>query len=213
MVILIKPNALDWVTSGMDTPQSIQLPLTVIANLEVLNRDSLYTVISDWAKARTYTTTEVVWLLSQNTYFEQIFPDSEKEKWDSSTVQFLDTVPFEEVISKVYTPVEGRQVVATNKDFVMALIQGFAMHGYNTRAVVPAKFATSETELSGSVFRSVTNHVADLARDSLVTVERSSAPVSNVATKTEKKKSSLPLLLAIFGALLIVLVAVLFLRK
>lgn len=211
LVIWVTPHALIWIASGGDSPQTLSLPPTIVDNLEVKNRDALYTLISEWVKTRTYAPTEVIWLLSPETYFEQTFLDSEKDSWDSNTVQFLDSVPFEELISRVYTPVEGRQVVALNKAFLAPLMQAFAIHGYNTRCVIPSSLATSEDSLTIDVYHAVISRINDLSRDSLVPAQGQILPPAP-SSGGKKSSSSLPILLSIFGVLFAILIAVLFLR-
>ncbi len=210
LVILVEPHALVWLMQGMNSPQTLTIPVAVINNLEVINRDELYVLIADWTKSRTYTTTEIIWLLAPGVYFEQTFPDSEKDKWDSATVQFLDTVPFEEVVSRVYSPVNGRQVVALNKDLITSLMQAFTLHGYPTRAVVPASFVTSDVGLTPAIAHAAMNHLSELTRDSLISDGHTLVPAT--PSQIQKPKSMLPLLIAVFGVLVAILLFVLYLN-
>lgn len=219
LVILLKPHELVLMPGGAGSPVTLAFPPAAVSNLEIFDRDALYALIASWAKGRPYQTTELIWLLAPSVLFEQTFPDSEKDRWDTMTVQFLDTVPFESVLSRVFNPVEGRHVVAANQDLVSGLIQGFAMQGYTTRLVVPAKLVGADLTLTPEIARRAVSGFNQLLRENLIIPasdnETPPQPQSQNSSPPHpvKPKSSLPLLLGIFGVLLAILVIVLLLNQ
>ncbi len=206
---MLSGNSLQFIGQDIDVVQTIPLPPTLVNNMEVVNKDGLYTLITDWVKARTYTNTNILLLLAPDLCFYHQFVNIEQDKVDSETLQFLDTVPFESVLSRTYALGEGRQIIAANKDLVMALVQGFTLHGYTTKVVVPAILAQAETGLTPEVENYAFKHLTELTRDSLISEV---APVVSSVAKP-KPKSSLPLLLSVFGVLLAILVIVIVLSK
>lgn len=215
LVILVTSNSLQLVGLGETNVQTIPLPASIIESMEVINKDGLYSLITDWLKQRTYTSASIIWLLAPDICFEKILNSSEEAGIDSEAVQFLDTVPFENVLSRIYLTSEGRVVTAVNKDLVMALVQGFALHGYSAKAILPSRLAMAESDLTPEVENYALKHVGDLARESLLTLSPTpSAPKSSSSPEPVKKpKSSLPLLLSVFGVLLAILVTVIVLNQ
>lgn len=217
LVVFVSAHSLQLFGSGMSEVQTIPLPVTTINNLEVINRDELYTLITDWVKLRTYTNTNILWLLAPDVYFEQTLTGTEQAQLDSGTLQFLDTVPFEKVLSRIYPTIDGRQIIATNQDLITGLMQAFALHGYSTRVVIPAKLIQVETGLTRDIAHSAAKRLAELSRESLISpssfTETRPLPLSKLNPITGKPKSSLPLLLGIFAALLATLVFVILLNK
>ncbi len=193
---------------------SLPLPTTIINNMEVINKDALYQLVTDWLKQRTYINTEIVWLLGSQLCFEHVITSTDPDKIDSEIVQFIDTVPFEEVISKTYVSGAVKQLTAVNKVLVQAFIQAFSLHGYNTRAVVPARLVSSSDQLTIDIAKVAYKKENELDKNSLVNMTPSTpvASQSNPAV-TEKPKSQLPLLLTVFLILLAILGIVIYLYQ
>lgn len=218
-VILVKPHELEIMRQGESTATVVSLPKSAVNNLEVLDRDTLYALLASWAKEHPYQISELVWLLSPSVVFEQTFPDSDRDRWDTLTVQFLDSVPFEEVLSRVSNPVEGRRVLATNKDLVNALLHGLSMQGYSTKVVVPARSVGLDSTLTADGVKLALSRLSELARENLILPSLDPiTPATTAASgakpaSASKPKSSLPLLLSVFLALLAILVIVIVLNK
>jgi len=216
LIIQVKKNALELLGSGQSAPEIIALPGNVVSNMEVVAKDALYILITDWLKNRTYSNTEIIWLLSSEVCFEHVLSSTVQDKIDSETLQFLDTVPFEEVASRTYSIDGARQLVGVNKDLVFSLIQGFALHGYVTVAIVPSRLLQIDKPLNEDVFRQVVKRSSELELDSMITATPSAAsrevPAKAVGGPA-KPKSSLPLLLGVFGVLLAILVIVILLNQ
>ena len=130
ITIVLQAHSLELSVPGNNTPQIITLPENIINNLEVINQDGLNTLINTWAKTRPYQATELIWVLSPAVCFESTIPSTDKDKTESLTEQFLDSIPFEEIISKNYVTSTGIQIYATNKVLIDNLISAFSVHGY-----------------------------------------------------------------------------------
>jgi hypothetical protein len=188
----------------ISTPERLSLPTDIIANLEVLNHDALYTLIKNWAAKFPSTGAEIVWVFGKDVVYEHVMAEEEKTVWESVVVRFLDLLPFEEVESRVYHTVKESKVVAINKDLYNALKRGFALQGYVTRAEI-AVTELGEFSTAQSLDAKVAGYIADnldiIERNRIVKEEMPSVSV-NVPIEPTKKKSNLPLLLAVFAVLL-----------
>lgn len=217
MVILVTRAGLQIFNEGENVIQSLPLPSTIIDNLEVINKDALYTLITDWIKQKTYIDTSIIWILSPELCFSHTITSTDQDKMDSETLQFLDTVPFEEVLSRTYSTLSGKQLVATNKALVSALIQGFALHGYSTQFVIPGQIVQLDTAITPDFARALHKRSNELEKENLIlpTTLEPKEPVYTSITSSPpaKPKSSLPLLLTIFGVLVAILGFVLYLNQ
>lgn len=217
MVILVNRAGLQIFNEGENVIQSLPLPSTIIDNLEVINKDALYTLITDWIKQKTYIDTSIIWILSPELCFTHIITSTDQDKMDSETLQFLDTVPFEEVLSRTYSTLSGKQLIATNKALVSALIQGFALHGYSTQFVIPGQIVQLDTAITPDLARALHKRSNELEKENLIlpTTLEPKEPVYTSITSSPpaKPKSSLPLLLTIFGILVAILGFVLYLNQ
>ena len=213
LVILLTANTLQMIGQKDTAVTSLPLPTTIINNMEVINKDALYQLVTDWLKQRTYINTEIVWLLGSQLCFEHVITSTDPDKIDSEIVQFLDTVPFEEVISKTYTTGPVRQLTAVNKILISAFIQAFSLHGYNTRAVVPGRLVSSSEELTLDIARLAYKKENELDKNSLFAVSVSTPVAPSNPQAPEKPKSQLPLLLTVFVILLAILGIVIYLYQ
>jgi hypothetical protein len=125
LVIMVSKNSLQLVGLGEDKVETILFPPNIINNMEVIDKDALYTLVTAWLKLRPHQSVQIIWLLVPDVYFEHTITSIEQDMVDSETIQFLDTVPFEEVLSRIYKPTEWRSLIAVNKDLIMSLIQAF----------------------------------------------------------------------------------------
>lgn len=193
---------------------SLPLPTTIINNMEVINKDALYQLVTDWLKQRTYINTEIVWLLGSQLCFEHVITSTDPDKIDSEIVQFIDTVPFEEVLSKTYVSGAVRQLTAVNKLLITSFIQAFSLHGYTTRAVVPVRLVSQTDNLTLDIAKLTYKKENELERNTIFVVTPTQPVVSTTKPAiTEKPKSQLPMLITVFTILLAVLGFVIYLNQ
>lgn len=191
-------------------PVNLAIPESAVVNMEVRDRDEVYSVIKEWARQYPAIGQEIVWILGREVCFEKVMGEGELERWESEVVGFLELLPFDEVESRVYTTVSGRLVVAISKDFFQALEKGFALQGYVTKFEIPERLlGLREGEsLNRQVVKEVGSKLASLQKLRLVESERGGMEGAG-RLGDEKKRSSLPVLLGVFGVLLVILVVML----
>lgn len=212
IVILFSSQHLEIMTPDSDVVQKIPLPSTIINHNELLNRDGLESIILDWAKLRTYSSTEIIWLLAPSVYFDTAIPTNSEVSIEKLRTDFIDSVPFENVISHDYQIGQVQKVVATNQDLITALAQLFAKSGYATRAVVPSVLLGEFTTLTPTLRGQVINKISEFASKSLM-LRESAITVPQAGPNAAKPKSSLPLLLGVFVVLLLILAIVIYLNQ
>lgn len=217
LYILLKAHELQLLFHSGAAPITLPIPPNIISNLEIIDRDGLNNLVATWAKTITYQATEIIWLLSPALVFETVIPDSEKQLWDTKTVQFLDSVPFEEVMSLVTSSVGGRRIVATSQDLITAFIEAFSQVGYSSKAILPAKLFAIDTTLKSDSAKTISSQLSGFMAQNLLNHEEqlSSQKVhlKETTSATQKPKSSLPLLLSVFGVLLAILAVVIYLNQ
>ncbi len=212
ILVLLKSHSLDLYHVDSHEQTTLALPPDVVDNLEVIDVDKLYGAIAEWSKVRTYQNTDLVILLHPSVCFEQKLADSDKLAWDTQTLQFLDSVPFEDVLSHLYHPLDGRLIIATNNTLVTAISHGFALHGYNTRSVVPCSLAGLDSFVDPVKLKSLLGKLSNLAKESFILEPSPPTNKPTVAKPASSAKSQLPILLGVFGLLLAVLVIMVVLR-
>jgi hypothetical protein len=192
---------------------TIEIPPAIFSDLDVIRRDDLYTLIKQCVKQYNLTGSSLIMVLSEATYFEKLFPPGDNSEIDSTILKFFDTVPYEAVWTRVYQTEKGKRAIAINKSLYEAFHQGFTLQGLSTKALLPScvlgQMSVKRT-LDKQLADYIVNSIDSLAKQSLL--DESEASQSSVPGEIElpasKKKSNVPLLLGVFGVLLIILIVV-----
>ncbi len=207
IIVYVKRNELLILGGKFAQVENILIPETVVNHMDVVNIDELYKLIKVWTDKHPVQGQEIVWIFGSETYFEYVLEAKTKEQWESMAVTFLDMLPFEEVESRVYVELEQRRVVAVNGRYYKSLKGGFGLQGYLTRLEIPA-FVLGEKVLQGglnkSVLKLVESKLRELEKQRLVEVGNDWL-MKNAGGKP-KKKSSLPILIGVFGVLVIIMI-------
>jgi len=216
LILFINRNRFQLFGGNLTGIITLDVPATIVRDMEVLQKDGLYTLIKQWVKQYALTGSQLVIVFSSSTYFEKVFPSSENEQMEHDILKFFDSVPYESTWTKVYPAEKGKRAVACNRTFYETLHQGFSLQGLPTKAVIPA-FAlgalSGKSALDGELIQFILKNLDTLTRESLIDTEELgfTAPVqSNQQTAPVKKKSNLPLLLGVFGILILILIITIF---
>lgn len=206
IVIWVTGRQLTLLGGKIAQPETIVFPPQVVDHLELLDHDALYALVKEWSVKHPAGAGEIVWIFGPDVYFEHVMDETERPVWDSVVVRFLDLLPFEEVESRVYTDTNGTKVVAINKDFYEGLVHAFALQGYTTRAEVVAGEVAKLGMVKGlnsQVVAHVSRNLEALVKGRIVTDENYTEEFK--FESGSKPKSSLPLLLSVFGVLIAIL--------
>lgn len=198
---------------------TVQIPNTIVSDFEILSKDGLYSLIKQWVKQYGLVGSQIVFIFSESVYFEKIFLASEFPQMETQILKFFDMVPYELIWSKVYPIKNGKRAIAFNKAFFDGMHQGFLLQGLPVKSIIPA-FALGQYEkehaLNVPLATYITEHLDQLSKFNILDSFEYSAPSTNISTgdvnSPSTKKSSLPLLLSVFGFLLLALSVVVYLQ-
>ncbi len=198
---------------------SLQIPETIVKDWEVISKDGLYTLIKQWVKQYSLSGSQIVFVLSESVYCEKQFSVIEHSQVETDILKFFDMVPYESIWSKVYPTKNGKRAIAISKGFYDGLHQGFILQGLPTKTIIPS-FALGQHEkkraMDAALYSYIIENVEQLSKFSILDAQESnSTPASISHTSVQdasKKKSSLPLLLSVFGFLLLALGIVVYLQ-
>jgi hypothetical protein len=218
IVLFIDRNRLQLFGGNLTGIVTLEIPNTVISDLDVISKDGFYTLIKQWVKQYNIVSSQLVLIFSESTYFEKLFSSAEHTQIETDVLKFFDIVPFESIWTKVYAADKGKRAVAISKSLYEAIHQGFSLQGLPTKSVIPA-FAlgphAGKHVMDAELGRYVMQNIDVLMKQSLLDTQELSVAVPQEKkddTVTEKKNSSLPMLLGAFGFLLLILLVVILLQ-
>lgn len=219
IVLFIDRNRFQFYGANLSGIETLDVPDSSIRDLDVVNRDVLYTLIKQWVKLHTLVSVQLVLIFAETSYFEKVFTLAAPAQLETDIIKFFDEVPFESTITKVHDIPNGKRAVAINKALYEAIRQGFLLQGLTIKGVIPM-FALGELgsrhSLDAQVGEYVLKNIDTLLRQSLVDVAE--VTVSNIKESGSvhappHKKSSLPILLGVFGILLVIFLIMIFLVR
>ena len=211
----------------MEQPFPVDIPVTAVRDLEVLNRDQLNTIIETFLTSGGITGGSLIMVLSNTLLFEkQIVQDLSDEKRRAGAIkEFIDNVPFEQVAYLSYPVQTGVGVMATNEELFIAIKKAFERKNVQVHLIVPVRaFGDIQVAQSGLdaqtavFFMQNADQVKQFAFHATIPpiVEAaytggSTPPPSSKKNSTngKKEKTKLPIYLSVFGFLIFVLVVML----
>lgn len=210
LILFINRNTFQLYGGNLTGIVTLEIPQTVLYDLDVLRKDDLYTFIKQCVKQYALLGTQLVVVLSEFAYFEKVVTSTDSRQAETDILKFFDSVPYESIWTKVYQTEKGKRAVAVNKMLCETLHQGFSLQGIPTKAFIPA-FALGAMSTRHALDNALTSYVIKnidmLSKQALFDPQElgSTAPQPQTESPAVKKKSTLPLLLGVFGLLLAVL--------
>jgi hypothetical protein len=191
---------------------TLEFPPTIVQDLDVKNRDGLNDLITLFIHNNKLVPAQLFFILSESVCFSKDFPigiPADAVKVEAATKEFLDSIPFSSVVSKVYKTPTSTRVVGSNQDLIDTIFVAFENKGFGISALAPANIFPdfgSATDLSPDTAQTVLNKRESVIAASMVgerTVKEQQLATSQTAVP---KNKLLPYLIGGFILLLVILV-------
>lgn len=211
-VIFINRNALQLFSPNLSSVVTCVFPEALVHDLDIMNKDNFYTLIKQWVKQYNLSGLSVIVVLSEETYFEKLFSTVNQPQLETDILKFFDSVPFESIKTKIFDSPKDKHAIVVNKTWLDTIQQGLVLQGFSIRAVVPAfalgKLSTKRV-LDKEVVEYVTRNADALTKQTIIDVaDNQEIEMKPVGSPAPQKNKNLPVLLGVFGALLLILVIV-----
>lgn len=191
-ILFIDRNGFDIYQGALANIPKFSFTQDVVANLDVVSKEQLTNLIAAFVKANKIVPGSLVVVLSDNVIFvkdlavsAQKTPPSQGPKEDLSNDNdhkdevrnFLEDIPFEEILAKVIKTGNVDRAVAVNRDLVMSIIDVFKGDKFIVEAIVP-----------GFIFGQNANFTAGLTlNNARIVLENAEAlKLGNLLTDQEK---------------------------
>lgn len=217
IVVFIDRNRLQFYGNGLSSVLALDIPITVVHDLDVVNRDALYTLVNQWVKQNNLGGAQLFFILAPDTYFEKLLTKKGESEQETEILHFYDSVPFEELTTKVLTFENVKRAFAINKEYLGAVRHAFLLQGHRVVAAVPALALgtlSAKRWLDAEMGSYVVKHADILREYNVVDTEEqgqsATAPASDIPTT--KTNPRLMIMVSIFGVLLLALIVFIFVR-
>jgi len=122
----------------------------IVRDLDIINGELLENYVKTFIVNSKIASSNLVFVLADNAYFVKDFslPDRQKtgaslseevakELLQKQADEFIEHVPFDNVVSKVLPVKDGLKVCATNKDFYESIVIAFEHLGFTVESILP----------------------------------------------------------------------------
>jgi len=204
-VFYIDGNKAFYFEQAISSPISLEIPVDTISNFELLNKKKLVVLIQSFIKNNKLIPRNIVILLSVGATFDKEFPHGSIEI-QKNIQEFLELVPYEELLQRKLISSGKTRVIATNKEICEAIKSTFIASGFLVSGIYPLSLSLEiipqlKTNLDLSLF---VNKISDLKGINLQPVVEASYSAnigvsSSSSIPLEKDKPNRTRLFALVG--------------
>lgn len=218
IVVFIDRNRLQFYGGRLPSILALDIPLTIARDLEIINRDAFYTLVNQWLKQNNLGGADLFFVLSSQAYFEKTIVATGESEQETEILNFYDSVPFEELSTKVLTENTKKLAIATNKDFVEAIRHAFMLQGQHIVAIVPAVILgalAAKRWLDAEMGSYILKHFDTLRVQTMVDFDEP-GQMMNIPSggpSATKNNSRLMVMVGVLGVLLLVLIFFIFIQR
>lgn len=207
-VLYIEANRLFFYPGPAGNTVQLAFPQDMVSDLEVLNPQKFLNLFLVFFQTQKIPPSEILCVFAQATVFEKEFPLGEKKE---SVQQFLDYVPFDDILSKQFTINKKLRVFAINGQLYNIVKQASEKSNCVSVAVVAyTSLLEIIPELSQKVDLPLMLSRFDSCRQFSLETNVPQQTILPDKMPPKKQNKRLYLLLGVFGVLIAILVAMVF---
>lgn len=221
-LLYLDKNGFYFFEEGLTSVISLAFSETAIRDMEVINAAQLMSQIKTFIDQYQLTPAIITLVLSPNVVFEKDITGLSRDTQEEMIKSFIDTIPFESVLTKSFPIDKGVKVIGFNDDLYMELKNSFEKNQFIIENVLPYQLLGADQALiknltadNASQFIKRSYH---LKQYTLTTVEKEKTVTQSQqstmsAEKPKKTNVRLFAMIGIFALLFIVLGYMLFTMK
>jgi hypothetical protein len=190
----------------LSSPLTVQFPKDVVYNLDVISKEKLQLIIQSFIRENTIKPSNIFFILDKNVTFEKDIEEDSIPKQREEIEKFLDIVPFEKILSRVFRVRGNAKVIVANQEFYEELVSAFEEEEFSINAITPFSMlekimSTSKKDFDAKI---ASGKIAMLKQYSLLDVPDNQEKRITY-TKPQAKSTQFIFLVSTFAVLLVVL--------
>ena len=188
----------------------VDIPETIIRDVDVVDKSGFDSLVDNFIKTKKLDPAQIWLILADGVCFNKDIIQTDPIQVESEIRDFLDAVPFDQILSKRYKADKGVRIITSNLEYIEAVIEIFARNEFVVVGVVPsAIFPVFNTKkiLDTDFAKNILENKSLMRSGNMLA--RVNLPVSPTGNPEPKKKSKLlPFLIGGFVLLLTILIIV-----
>ena len=186
----------------------MDFPPDIISDQELTGREKLEHLIESFLETNKLGKGNIIFIYSPDITIEKDFPDEPAGNKNEEIQKFIDMIPFEEVLSKIYKLDKKTKVVAINQEIYDSIKNIFVKKNFLVLGIIPSTvLAETVAELSMNIdLAFIANKIYSLRQYGMV----NEGELSNQNTKEKsglrKQNIRMYALIIVFAILLFILI-------
>lgn len=177
----------------------VNFPIEAISHLEVISEEKLINIIKEFIETNKILPCNIILLLSIFVTFEKDFTDKNVSMEDAEVKEFLDYVPFEDVLAKIINIGQKQKLVAVNKKLIEVIKEAFYNQKFNLISVVPvAVLQETIPDLSTNLNLQIVLDKADSIKQYSIMALEEPVKINNEKNNGRTRNKRLWILIGIF---------------
>jgi hypothetical protein len=207
-VLYVDRNSLAFYSKAAQKPCVLNVGPEIVKDMEVVSPEQLVQALSYWMDSNKILACDVVIVLSETVYFEHAVQSLAGEESDKEIEMYLDTVPFEQSVSRIIVDDASKRAVVLSRDYYDLLLEFLEKRYFRVLALFPASLLNIKSPEEIKVDSLIKNLDDYKKYNFLSDFERHFVPESFTARPKDTK--NLKIMAAVFGLLIVVLAVVIY---
>lgn len=220
-LLYLDKNGFYFYEEGLPSIVSLAFGDSVIKDMDVINPASLEVQIKSFVEQYKLIPGVITIILSPNVAFEKDITGLSKDDQTKAVQNFVDTIPFDSVISRTYPVDKGVKIIGFNEDLYLELKKSFERASFGIDSIIPYQLLgidqTLIKNLTTDTATQLLKQVGTYRQQTLLTVAKpvitnptSTSSMTSVSSQTSsaeppKKNTRLFIMIGVFTVLFSIL--------
>ena len=221
-VVYIDRNSLYYYGGNIGKPISLAIPDTILQDIEVIDDVAFKKLLFQFLKKYAIKPALIMVCFSSQSYFKKEL-EPQKEAPDIPTLlsDFAEIVPFDHVLTKIFTYQKKSAVIALNRDVAYLIRDSVELFGFKVEGIIPTYILLGESAqpFSLQLAQLIIKHFSSLQAIGFPVHEIESTITElndnefSGADTPEKKANHLYVMIGVFAVLILILIYMFFFYK
>ncbi len=206
-ILYLDKNGFYFYEVGLPSVVSLAFLATSVRDMDVINGASIMTQVKSFIEQYQIPQGIINIIVSPNITFEKDFVDVSPDAIEEKIKNFVDTIPFESVMSKQYPIEKGFKVIGWNEELYLELKVSFEKNSFIVDQVIPYQMLGSDQALIQNLTQDnalqLIKHADRLKQFTMLNIQKekiqiSQNPDEKKQIKPKQSKTRLYLMIAVF---------------
>ncbi|OGH14975.1 MAG: hypothetical protein A2860_02105 [Candidatus Levybacteria bacterium RIFCSPHIGHO2_01_FULL_37_33] len=186
----------------------MDFPPDIISDQELTGREKLEHLIESFLETNKLEKGNIIFIYAPNVTIEKDFPDDTPGNKNEEIQKFINMIPFEEMLSKIYKLNKKTKVVAINQEIYESIKNIFAKKNFSVLGIIPSTvLAETVAELSMNIdLAFIANKIYSLKQYGMVNAGELSNQNTKEKSGLKKQNIRMYVLIIVFVILLFILI-------